>query len=87
MFENSEISPKIIFEGEELDTVVALVSTGLGISISPNMKGKFINQNSVSQICISSPQSNRIIGLAEVQGRYLSPATRQFTLDYLGKSE
>ncbi len=78
LFENREIPPKIIFEGDELDTVIALVSTGLGISILPDMKGKFIDQSNISQICISSPQSNRTIGLAEVQGRYLSPATRQF---------
>ncbi|MEI5948076.1 LysR family transcriptional regulator [Bacillus albus] len=90
LFEDSKIPPKIIFQGDELDTVVALVSAGLGISILPNMKGKFIDQSNISQICISSPQSIRTIGLAEIEGRYLSPTTRQFrqfTLGYFGKSE
>ncbi|MBO0994929.1 LysR family transcriptional regulator [Bacillus sp. SD088] len=88
LFEDMGISPKITFEGDEADTVVGLVAAGLGISILPNMKG--IDQSKISQLSIDSPQSRRTIGLAEVQGRYLSPATRQFkqfVFDYFGKSE
>ncbi|MGE8205833.1 LysR substrate-binding domain-containing protein [Heyndrickxia sp. NPDC080065] len=88
IFEDMEISPKITFEGDEADTVVGLVAAGLGISILPNMKG--IDQSKISQLSIDSPQSRRTIGLAEVQGRYLSPATwqfKQFVFDYFCKSE
>ncbi|NRD77057.1 LysR family transcriptional regulator [Bacillus sp. BRMEA1] len=77
------IAPKITFEGEEADTVAALVAAGLGISILPNLKGT--DQSKILQIPIKSPQCHRTIGIAWVEGRYLSPAIekfKQFILDH-----
>jgi DNA-binding transcriptional LysR family regulator len=83
LFNLAGITPKIIFEGEEADTVAGLVAAGLGISILPNLIGT--DQSKISQIPIQSLQCQRTIGIAWVEGRYLSPATqkfKQFILDH-----
>ncbi|MBY0122016.1 LysR family transcriptional regulator [Bacillus sp. S/N-304-OC-R1] len=83
LFKKVGISPRITFEGEEADTVAGLVAAGLGISILPNLKGT--DQSKIAQIPVKSPQCQRAIGIAWVEGRYLSPATekfKQFILDH-----
>ncbi|QGQ44916.1 LysR family transcriptional regulator [Metabacillus sediminilitoris] len=83
IFKKVGITPKITFEGEEADTVAGLVAAGLGISILPNLKGT--DQSKISKIPVKSPQCQRTIGIAWVEGRYLSPATekfKQFVLDH-----
>ncbi len=77
------ITPKITFEGEEIGTVAGLVSSGMGIAIIPNIKG--IDWSIITKIPVSRPKCKREIGIAWVEGRYLSPATqrfRQFIIDY-----
>jgi DNA-binding transcriptional LysR family regulator len=88
LFKEAGISPKVTFEGEEADTVAGLVAAGLGISILPNLKGT--DQSKIAQIPIKSPQCQRTIGIAWVEGRYLSPATqkfKQFVLDHSSELE
>ncbi|MDQ0197977.1 LysR family transcriptional regulator [Neobacillus ginsengisoli] len=83
LFKEAGITPKITFEGEEADTVAGLVAAGLGISILPNLKGT--DQSKISQIRVRWPKCQRTIGIAWVEGRYLSPATqkfKQFVLDH-----
>ncbi|MBN6886388.1 DNA-binding transcriptional LysR family regulator [Cytobacillus horneckiae] len=76
LFQEVEITPDITFEGEEADTVAALVAAGLGISILPDLKG--IDKSKLLQIPLSWPLSQRRIGLAWVEGRYISPANDKF---------
>lgn len=76
LFKEEGITPNITFEGEEADTVAGLVAAGLGISILPNLKGT--DQSKISQIPINSKQCQRTIGIAWMEGRYLSPATQKF---------
>lgn len=76
LFQEVEITPDITFEGEEADTVAALVAAGLGISILPDLKG--IVKSKLLQIPLSWPMSQRRIGLAWVEGRYISPANDKF---------
>lgn len=76
LFQEVEITPDITFEGEEADTVAALVAAGLGISILPDLKG--IDKSKLLQIPLSWPMSQRRIGLAWVEGRYISPANDKF---------
>lgn len=88
LFKEADITPKITFEGEEADTVAGLVAAGLGVSILPNLKGT--DQSKISQIPIKSPRCQRTIGMAWVEGRYLSPATekfKQFVLDHFCQLE
>ncbi|MFE4145118.1 LysR family transcriptional regulator [Peribacillus sp. YIM B13472] len=76
LFEEAGITPNITFEGEEANTVAGLVAAGLGISILPTLKGT--DQSEISQIRVQWPQCQRVIGVSWVEGRYLSPAVRQF---------
>ena len=88
LFKKAGITPKITFEGEEADTVAGLVAAGLGVSILPNLKGT--DQSKISQIRVHWPKCQRTIGIAWVEGRYLSPATRQFkqfVLDHFCETE
>ncbi|WP_028403254.1 LysR family transcriptional regulator [Ectobacillus panaciterrae] len=85
LFKEAGITPKITFEGEEADTVAGLVAAGLGISILPNLKGT--DQSKISQIRVQWPKCQRTIGIAWVEGRYLSPATQQFKQFVLDHSD
>ncbi|MBZ5750264.1 LysR family transcriptional regulator [Metabacillus rhizolycopersici] len=86
LLEEAGIIPTITFEGEEATTIAGLVAAGLGVSILPNLKG--VDQSNISQIPVSWPQCQRTIGLAWIEGRYLSPATqkfKQFVLDHFSE--
>ncbi|MFP9129470.1 LysR family transcriptional regulator [Niallia sp. BSM11] len=76
MFKEAGIQPLIAFEGDEPDTIAGLVAAGLGISILPDMKDTSLNH--LVKIPIDPPDYERIIALAWVDGRYLSPASIQF---------
>ncbi|PKG23472.1 LysR family transcriptional regulator [Niallia nealsonii] len=76
MFKEAGIEPAITFEGDEADTVAGLVAAGLGVSILPALKGMDLNK--IIKIPINSSKYNRVIGLAWINGRYLSPAALQF---------
>ncbi|MCK6255452.1 LysR family transcriptional regulator [Fictibacillus sp. KIGAM418] len=76
LFQEAGLTPKITFEGEEADTVAALVAAGLGISILPNLKGT--DQSKITQIPIQNPRCQRTIGIAWVEGRYVPPSVQKF---------
>lgn len=77
-------TPKIAFEGEEVPTVAGLVAAGLGVSLFPDVKG--LDDHKLVKIRVSSPICRRIIGVAWVKERYLSPPAEhflQFIMDHL----
>lgn len=86
LFSESGITPNITFEGEEVHTVVAFVAAGLGVTFIPDFKG--VDWDKVSRVRIRSHKCQRVIGLAWMEGRYLSPAAKrfqQFIIDYFRK--
>ncbi|TQR20726.1 LysR family transcriptional regulator [Psychrobacillus vulpis] len=86
IFRSSEIEPVITFEGEEVATVAGFVAAGLGFSILPD--GEEINPNKIAKLRIEDMKCERVIGMARVKNRYLSPAAnnfQQFILDYFLK--
>ncbi len=86
LFEQLGVVPRVTFEGEEAATVAGLVSAGLGVSLLPDLRG--IDKSKIAQIRISSPKCQRVIGMAQVQGGYLSPAAvrfKEFVLDTFRK--
>ncbi len=86
-FEHAHLIPDITFEGDEVATVAGFVAAGLGVSILPN--GVEINTNRMAKIHISDIKLERVIGMAWSEGRFQSPATKQFQqfiLDYFKKS-
>lgn len=88
LFQQIGVSPKITFEGEEAATVAGLVAAGLGVSLLPDLRG--LDKSKIAQIRLSQPRGQRVIGLAMVEGRYLSPATltfKKFVEDHFGRME
>lgn len=85
LFKEVGITPTVTFEGEEVQTVAGLVSAGLGVSIIPNIKG--IDPNKLVQVKVEWPDCYRLIGIAEIEGRYLSPAAEKFKKFILNKFE
>jgi DNA-binding transcriptional LysR family regulator len=72
----AEISPKIVFEGEELHTIAGLVASGFGVSLIPDIKD--LDRSKIAKIHVCWPECERAIGIAWVEGRYLSPPVKQF---------
>ncbi|WNC16353.1 LysR family transcriptional regulator [Brevibacillus brevis] len=88
LFEQIGVQPNITFEGEEAATVAGLVAAGLGVSLLPNLRG--LEKSKIVHIPIRQPKCLRVIGMAVVEGSYLSPAARrfkEFVLAQFGQSE
>lgn len=72
----ANFTPHIAFEGEEISTVLGLVSAGLGITFVPavsemkNLPLKFIP--------LTSTNAFRLVGVAHKKGHFLSPTIIQF---------
>ena len=83
IFQEINITPTIKFEGDEVATVAGFVGAGLGISLLP--EGEEINPNKIVKIHVEDVVCERVIGLAWVEDRYISPAAKEFQrfiLDY-----
>ncbi|MCY8919157.1 LysR family transcriptional regulator [Bacillus atrophaeus] len=76
IFEQVNITPNIVFEGEEAATIAGFVAAGLGVSILPDFKG--LDQTNIAKIRISWPRFERTVGLSWIEGKYLSPVTENF---------
>ncbi|MED4584952.1 LysR family transcriptional regulator [Brevibacillus choshinensis] len=88
LFEEIGVQPNITFEGEEAATVAGLVAAGLGVSLLPDLRG--IDKSKIIHIRVREPQCHRVIGMALVEGGYLSPATirfKEFVLAHFGQKE
>lgn len=83
IFQEAAVNPNISFEGDEVATIAGFVAAGLGFSILPD--GGEINSNKIAKLRVKEVTCERIIGMAVVKNRYLSPAAKQFqhfVLDY-----
>lgn len=81
IFENEGLKPVISFEGDEVATVAGFISAGLGYSILPYGE----EMDKMTKLRIEDASYERVIGMAVVKDRYLSPAAKlfhQFVLDY-----
>jgi DNA-binding transcriptional LysR family regulator len=86
LFQQIGVSPHITFEGEEAATVAGLVAAGLGVSLLPDLRG--LDKSKIVHIPVREPKCERVIGMALVEGGYLSPAAlrfKEFVLDYFRK--
>ena len=75
-FKEAGVIPKVTFEGEEVSTIAGLVAANLGIALIPHSKG--LDMTEIAQLRISEPVCQRIIGLAWIKNRYMSPAALRF---------
>jgi DNA-binding transcriptional LysR family regulator len=78
-------TPRLTFEGEEIDTVLGLVATGLGVALLPSgMAG----QHDIVELDVSAPRTTRTIALVWLANRVNPPAVeafRQSVLSYRGR--
>ncbi|MCY9168596.1 LysR family transcriptional regulator [Bacillus atrophaeus] len=76
IFEQVNITPNIVFEGEEAATIAGFVAAGLGVSILPDFKG--LDQTNIAKVRISWPRFERAVGISWIEGKYLSPVAENF---------
>lgn len=86
IFEESQMTPNIILETENIETVMALAAKGMGITFYPKM---FISslpssidiaahKARLNFYSINHPRAHGILAIGYHKGRYLSQATKEF---------
>lgn len=77
-------SPRIAFEGDDIDALKGLVSAGLGIALMPEVTLVDNNPFSTVKVPIVDPSVTRTIGVICPTGRKLLP-TEQLFYDFLSE--
>ena len=86
IFEDSQINPRIILETENIETVMALATKGMGITFYPKM---FIASHgaidvaakqrlSLNLYSLNYPKAHGVLAIGYHKGHYLSQATKEF---------
>lgn len=86
MFEEAQVSPNIILETENIETVMALSAKGMGITFYPKMfitsheplrtfKEEFSTLNFYS---LNYPKAHGVLAIGYHKGHYMSQATKEF---------
>ncbi len=86
MFAEAQITPEIVLETENIETVLALAFKGMGITFYPKMfianrqtaQANMEQAAGVSLYHLNSPRAHGILGIGYHKGHYLSQATREF---------
>ena len=86
MFEEAQITPSIVLETENIQTVLALAEKGMGITFYPRM---FISgQTEVQELkngqgplnfySLEHPKAHGVLAIGYHKGHYMSQATKEF---------
>nr|WP_055589489.1 LysR family transcriptional regulator [Peterkaempfera griseoplana] len=78
-------TPRVAFEGEEVETLRGLVAAGLGVALLPPA---LVPRPGVVELDVTAPRTRRAIGLAWVAGRPVTrpvAAFRDFVLSRRGR--
>ncbi len=81
----SGFRPKIPFEGEDLDAIKGLVSSGMGVTLLPEITLQDNIPNGTLVKRITQPDIRRTVGIITPKNRELSPSEKlfyDFVLDY-----
>ena len=89
MFADAAITPQIILETENIETVLALAIKGMGITFYPKMfmashrdinafKDKVRQHTSMNFYSLDSPKAHGTLGIGFHKGHYMSQAAREF---------
>lgn len=89
MFEDAQITPQIVLETENIETVLALAVKGMGITFYPKMfmashkdindfKDKVRQHTSMNFYTLDSPKAHGTLGIGFYKGHYMSQAAREF---------
>lgn len=83
IFNDNNINPNIIFEGENEHSILGLVAENFGIALVG--KTPLLKNSNVKQIKVKELDYKRYIYLAYVKNRYFPPAVKKF-LEYVKKT-
>lgn len=85
MFHEAQMTPKVILETENIETVLALAIKGMGITFYPRMfvsnsnsLHPYANQSPAHIYSLTHPKSHGILAIGYHKGHYLSRATQEF---------
>lgn len=86
MFEEAQITPNIILETENIETVLALAAKGMGITFYPKMfisshevfQNNLENKTGLNFYSLNYPKAHGILGIGYHKGHYMSQATKEF---------
>ena len=86
MFEEAQITPKIILETENIETVLALAAKGMGITFYPKMfisshevfQNNLENKTGLNFYSLNYPKAHGVLGIGYHKGHYMSQATKEF---------
>ena len=86
MFEEAEVSPNIVLETENIETVLALAFKGMGITFYPKMfissyrelSSNAENGMPVNFYSLDYPKAHGVLAIGYHKGHYMSQATKEF---------
>ncbi|PNV61919.1 LysR family transcriptional regulator [Clostridium sp. chh4-2] len=86
IFEDSQITPRIILETENIETVMALAGKGMGITFYPKMfiasRGALDTvlreRGPLNFYSLNYPKAHGVLAIGYHKGHYLSQATKEF---------
>src|SRR5487761_228100 len=71
---HERLSPNVVFEGGQFETLLAMVAAGFGITVLPHMGRARFRHAGVSLVEFAPPQPHRTIGMVRWRGNFLTPA-------------
>lgn len=86
MFEDAQVTPSVILETENIETVLALAAKGMGITFYPKMfisshevfQNKSENRKGLNFYSLNYPRAHGVLGIGYHKGHYMSQATKEF---------
>ena len=89
MFEEAQITPRIVLETENIETVLALSAKGMGITFFPRMfmsndqstqdhRTKFMERARLNPYPLNFRRAHGVLGIGYHKGHYMSRATKEF---------
>lgn len=90
IFEEAQMTPNIVLEAENIETVMALAAKGMGITFYPKMfisghqqlhqalRNKAMEKNRLSFYSLDYAKAHGVLAIGYHKGHYMSQATKEF---------
>jgi DNA-binding transcriptional LysR family regulator len=74
----SRLNPRVVFEGGQCDTLVAMVAPGAGVTLLPEMSRRHYRHAGVRLLEFLAPLPARTIGVVKAKDKFQTEAARAF---------
>ncbi len=86
MFEEAQVTPQVVLETENIETVLALALKGMGITFYPKMfvsgheeiRNRLKVKSPLNLFSLDHPKAHGVLAIGYHKGHYMSQATREF---------